>query len=156
FDPSRDPGIPSAIHLQTNSGSLILDSAGNRLGGESGQIVLSERPVWLTSLSFKVPQALRDASTPGVLARLTSSERVAPEQETLRALFAPGENGVEDGLYWRKYLGFRGAANEFEVINGRSGLKTTHSRDVMNPAAGFPNIYLDVANDYLFFARGTA
>jgi hypothetical protein len=156
FDPSRDPGLPGAIHLVTNTDSQVLDSTGKRIGESSGQIDLSSRPVWITSLSFRVPQQLRDTFKNKQLQEISSREIVAPDQQTLRAVFAPGKEGEENGLYWRKYLGFRGAANEFVKTEGSVGLKTTYSRDVMNPAAGNPSIYLDVANNYLFFARGAA
>jgi hypothetical protein len=156
FDPARDPGLPGAIHLITNEDSQVLDATGKRIGERSGQIVLSSRPVWITSLSFRVTQQLRDAFKNKQLQEISSREIVAPEQQILRAVFAPGNDGLESGLYWRKYLGFRGAANEFAKADGSTGLMTTYSRDVMNPAAGNPSIYLDVANNYLFFARGAA
>jgi hypothetical protein len=155
FDPARDPGLPGAIHLVTNSNSQVLDSTGKRIGEESGQIDLSERPVWITSLSFRVTQELRDTFKDKQLQEIISRETVAPGQQVLRAVFAPGDEGQENGLYWRKYLGFRGAADEFAAADGMRGLKTTFSRDPMNPADGQPSIYLDVANNYLFFAPGT-
>jgi hypothetical protein len=156
FDPTRDPGLPGAIHLVTNTDSQVLDSTGKRIGEQSGQLTLTERPIWLTSLSFRVTQGLRDTFKDKHLQEIRSLETVAPGQQVLRAVFAPGADGVESGLYWRKYLGFRGAAREFATIEGTRGLQTTYSRDVMNPADGNPSIYLDVANNYLFFARGAS
>lgn len=155
FDPSRDPGIPGAFHLETNADSKVLDPTGFELGGASGSINLTSRPVWLTSLSFRVAQSLRDKAANKTLARLISDESAGLGRESVRAVFAPGGAGVEEGLYWRKYLGFRGAANEFAVKDGINGLLATYSRDVLNPGSGQPSIYLDVANDYLFFTRGT-
>lgn len=155
FDSAIDPGLPGAIHLVTNDNSQLLDSTGKRIGENNGELVLSERPVWITSLSFRVIQDLRDAFKNKPLQEISSRETVAAGQQVLRAVFAPGADGVEDGLYWRKYLGFRGAANEFAMADGSRGLKTTFSRDVMNPAAGQPSIYLDIANNFLFFAPGT-
>lgn len=155
FDPVRDPGLPGGVHLETNADSKVQDVGGFELGGASGVIRLTSRPVWLTSLSFKVAQGIRDLHANKTLARLVSDENAGIGKESLRAVFAPGNAGVEDGLYWRKYLGFRGAANQFSNVDGRSGLISTYSRDVMNPGEGQPSIYLDVANDYLFFTRGT-
>jgi hypothetical protein len=155
FDPVRDPGMPGGVHLETNADSKVQDVSGFELGGASGSIKLTSRPVWLTSLSFKVTQEIRDQHANKTLARLISDENAGLGKESLRAVFAPGNAGVEDGLYWRKYLGFRGAANQFSIIDGKRGLLSTYSRDVMNPGEGQPSIYLDVANDYLFFTRGT-
>lgn len=156
FDPVRDPGLPGAVHLETNTDSKVLDSGGFELGGASGSVRLTSRPVWLTSLSFKVTQGLRDKYADKSLARLITDENAGVGKESLRAVFAPGSGAVEDGLYWRKYMGFRGAANEFSALEDRNGLVTTYSRDVMNPGQGQPSIYLDVANDFLYFARGEA
>lgn len=155
FDPARDPGMPGAVHLETRTGSRVLDATGKLIGEESGSINLTESPVWFTSLSFKVAQKLRDENADKTLTRLISGKKPSAGREVLRAVFAEGKNGTEEGLYWRKYLGFRGAANRFAVGEDYEGLMTTFSRDVLNPAAGQPNIYIDVADDYLFFSRGT-
>ena len=155
LDPTRDPGLPGSVYLATQDDSRVLDSSGEEVGGASGAISLSQRPVWITDLAFTVAQAIRDSATPGPL-RLISQENNSQSGDTLRAVFAAGNEGEEQGLYWRKYLGFRGSARDFATAEGITGLKTTFSRDVYNPAAGQPNIYLDVANDYLYFARGRA
>lgn len=155
LDPTRDPGLPGAIYLETLEGSEVLDATGEKVGAASGQISLSQRPVWITNLSSKVPQLIRDRMTPGPF-RLISQENNSESVGTLRAVFAADGEVVEDGLYWRKYLGFRGSATDFAQADGMTGLKTTFSRDIYNPAAGQPNIYMDVANNFLFFARGRA
>ena len=155
LDPSRDPGLPSSVYLKTLEGSQVLDSLGEEVGGDSGVIALSQRPVWITNLSFAVPLSIRENAIPGAF-RLLSQENNQEGVDILRAVFAPGNEGEEQGLYWRKYLGFRGSATDFADAEGMMGLKTTYSRDIYNPAAGQPNIYLDVANNFLFFARGRA
>lgn len=151
--PQSDPGTPGATYVATSDDTKVLNALGREVGEATETLALTQRPVWITDLSFRVPQAIRDRGTGNALRLITrESNDIIPD--TLTAVFAPGEEGVETGLYWRKYLGFRGAATEFEEREGEIGLKTTFSRDVYNPSAGQPNIYLDVANNYLYFARG--
>ena len=69
----------------------------------------------------------------------------------MNASFAAAGN--ESGISWRRFLGFRSAANKFENVEGRSGLTTEISRNVMDPAAGKFFIFLDVDDDYLYFNR---
>ena len=154
LDPRLDPGTPGAIYVQTEDATRVLDSSGKEVGGASGTIELSARPVWITNISSLFAQSVRDTKPLGPF-RLVSTDNSPEGSATLQAVFAGGAEGREQGLYWRKYLGFRGAANEFATVEGQAGLKTTFSRDIYNPAAGLPNIYLDVANNFLFFAKGT-
>jgi hypothetical protein len=153
LNPERDPGVPNSLYIATRADSKLLDATGTEVGGSAGSFALTTRPLWITQLSYKTVQALHDKAQGAPPLRLVSNQ-TAEFPTGLRAVFAPGAAGVEEGLAWRKYMGFRGAAEEFENAGDESGLKTTVSRDIYNPAAGRPYIYLDVANDYLYFAHG--
>jgi hypothetical protein len=67
---------------------------------------------------------------------------------------AKAADGSEVGIEWRKFAAFRGVAQPAQASDGRWGLRTEFSRDVWNPAAAKPFIYLDVDDNYLFFSRG--
>jgi hypothetical protein len=153
LNPERDPEVPDSLYIATRADSKLLDATGTEVGGGTGSFELTTRPLWITQLSYKTVQALHDTAN-GTALRLTSTRVAALPADELSAVFAPGANAVEDGLAWRKYLGFRGAANEFENVAGQVGLQTTISRDMYNPAAGKPYVYLDIADDYLYFAHG--
>lgn len=151
LNPERDPEVPNSIFVSTAPDSKVLSSTGEELGGAAGAFTLTSRPIWITQLSSETLQSL---SGDKKLMRVASLENSEIPADGLRAVFAPGASGAQDGLYWRKYSGFRGAATEFRTIGESAGLMTTYSRDIYNPAAGQPYIYLDVANEYLYFARG--
>jgi hypothetical protein len=157
LNPSADPGVPGSIFVPTRADARLIDSTGDEVGGAAGAFPLTSSPLWITQVSFKALQQLHEdlagRSTPAPLIMAAADRPSYPNG--LRAVFAPGTGGAEEGLNWRRYLGFRGAAFEFENFSdGQTGLKTTYSRDIYNPAAGNPYIYLDVDNSYLFFAHG--
>jgi hypothetical protein len=154
LNPEHNPDVPDSLFIGTLADSKLLDATGNEVGGGAGSFSLTSRPLWITRLAFNQIESLRSEKNGAPPLRLVSNDATEFPASGLRAVFAAGSEGREDGLAWRKYSGFRGAAFEFKEAEGQSGLLTTYSRDIYNPAAGDPYIYLDVANNYLYFAHG--
>lgn len=149
----NDPKLPGSTYIQTLPGSQVLDAGGAVLGGAEGTFNLTNRPVWITNVAVPTRNAARDKSGGKPL-------HMAPRQmdystgPAVSVNFA--ETGGEKGLAWRKYANFRGMARKLIEMDGKSGLVTEISRDIYNPGAGKPFIFVDVADSYMYFARGAA
>lgn len=154
LNPERNPEVPESIFVQTRADAKLLDALGKEINGAAGAFDLATRPLWITQLNYKILAELREKSNATDPLVLNTGEKPDYSATGLRAVFAPNDAGVEQGLAWRKYLGFRGAATDFRTFADKTGLLTTYSRDIYNPAAGQPYIYLDVANEYLYNENG--
>ncbi|MDF2441223.1 MAG: polysaccharide biosynthesis protein PslG [Abditibacteriota bacterium] len=151
---TEDPQVAGSLFVQTRADSQLLDSAGLSAGSGAGAIELSARPVWITKIGAQTAAQARDrrkqnGSKP---LSLTSGGGQTTPGATVRATF--GDDGVEDGLSWRKYLPYRGQAVQFSEVDGQMGLMTEIPPDIFRPADGKPFIFFDVDDDFLFFARG--
>ncbi|MBV9864491.1 MAG: hypothetical protein JO316_04025 [Abitibacteriaceae bacterium] len=146
-----DPKVPGTTYVMTLPTSQVLDSTGKVIGGSDGAFDLTNRPVWITNIALQTSNVARGKGGGKPL-------RMAPRQvdystaAEVKVNFA--EKGGENGIFWRKYANFRGAAQKMIEIDGHSALVTEISRDIFNPGAGKPFIFLDVSDSYLYFARG--
>lgn len=156
LNPERNPEVPESVFVNTRADAKLLDAIGTEVNGAAGAFALATRPLWITQLNYKVLSELREKANANAPLLVNTGEKPDYSTSGLRAVFAPGDAGAEQGLAWRKYLGFRGAATAFRTFDDKTGLQTTYSRDIYNPAAGQPYIYLDVANDYLYNERGVS
>jgi len=145
-----DPQVPNSLYITTRADSEILDSTGERLAGEAGTLQLTSRPVWITNISYETAQAARK-NPPADILKINLPERPAVPETGATATF--GTDGVETGMYWKKYLAFRGSATKMVQVEGRSGLVAEYSPDPLQPILAKPVIYLDVDDDYMYFAR---
>jgi len=140
---------PTGMILKTTDKSQILDVTGKVLS-KGNTVKLSDAPVWITNL---------DAA---FVAQLQSMSQ-QPLNDLVHKADVDFENGVsadfsndhetENGIHWKKYVDFRGEAQPVKY-NDTSGLATTVSRDIYNPAAGNPSIYLDIDDAYLYDEPG--
>lgn len=139
------------IKLSNTDTTQVLDVSGKvLLTGD--KITLSNSPIWITNLD------------PTFVAQLKSMSQ-KPLNDLVHKADIDFKNGVsadfssghetENGIQWKKYVDFRGEAQPVKY-NETSGLATTISRDIYNPAAGNPSIYLDVDDAYLFDEPGVA
>jgi hypothetical protein len=137
------------IILHTSDKSQVLDVTGKVLSS-GNRIVLNDSPVWITHLDPAVVAQLQSLSQ-NPLDDLVYKAAVDFE-DGVSADFTEGHE-TENGIYWKKYADFRGEAQPMKG-NESSGLATTISRDIYNPAAGNPSIYLDIDDAYLYDAPG--
>ncbi|MDQ3814911.1 MAG: hypothetical protein M3347_13285, partial [Armatimonadota bacterium] len=142
----QDPKVPGSIYVATRPDSQVLDATGAVVAGAEGTLTLTNRPVWITNISYQTPKRAEKSL------RLALHQVDYTTDNGVQAIFT--EEGGEAGLNWRRYRDFRGMANKLTTLDGRSGLRTEISRDVYNPGEGRPFIFLDVADDYMYFARG--
>ncbi len=152
-----DPQVPNSIYVATRPDTQVLDATGKPLAGSEGTFDLTARPIWITKIAYETRNAVKaKSSAPDA----PKGVRLAPQPVS----FAPDGGvaavfdeaaGSEQGLYWRKFGNFRSQARQIVQADGRSGLMTEISRDVLNPAAGRFFIFLDVDDEYLYFTRGT-
>lgn len=136
--------------LKTTYKSQVLDVTGKVLLS-APLLKLSASPVWITHLDPAFIAQFQTQS-PEPLDHLTHPADM-DFSNGVSADFTMGHE-TQNGLYWEKYANFRGEAQPVRY-NDVSGLATTISRDIYNPAAGNPNIYLDVDDDYLYDEPGT-
>ncbi len=147
-------GVSNALYRHSTAESQILNSSGQPITtpgaapGAAGAITLTSQPIWITKIALDVASQakLRPAGEP-LIVQNPEREFAA---EGVRAVF--DKETSENGLYWRKYADFRGEANQLAAQDGRIGLRTEIPRDIFNPASGKPSIFLDVDDDYLFYA----
>jgi len=139
----------SKLVLKTTAQSEILDVTGKVLSKEK-KLRLTSSPVWVTNLDPAFVAQIQ-AATPAPLDALTT----APKPDFTNGVSADfsGNKPAESGLNWKKYAYFRGEAQPVSY-NDVSGLITTVSRDIYNPAAGNPSIYLDVDDSYFYDEPG--
>lgn len=143
------PADANAIVLGTTAKSQEIDATGKVLP-ENNNIVLSNSPVWVTNLDATFVTQLQSMSHKP-LNNLVHQSAVDFDNG-VSADFTNGHE-TENGIYWKKYTDFRGEAQPVKY-NDISGLATTISRDIYNPAAGNPSIYLDVDDAYLYDEPG--
>lgn len=139
----------TGILLKTTDKTQVLDVTGKVLSIK-GTVPLGGSPIWITNLD------------PGFVAQLQSMSQ-APLSSLIHQSAVDFDNGVsadfaagqetENGIYWKKYRYFRGAAQPVSYSGG-SGLETTFSRNIYNPADCNPSIYLDVDDAYLYDEPG--
>jgi len=146
----NDVSDNDVINLVTTAESQILSATGQAMSGTSDVVQLDKNPVWITNV---------DAS---FVAHLQSMPQ-KPLNDLVHKAAVDFDKGVsadftqkheaENGIYWKKYANFRGEAQSVDY-DGIGGLATTISRDIYNPAAGNPSIYLDVDDAYLYDEPG--
>ena len=144
-----NPGVANSLYVSARPDTQVLDIAGNVLGGSETQIGLTTQPLYITNIAYETRNIVSKVGARGLL--LTSSTQSAGYDAGVSANL--GSAGNESGISWRRFTSFRGAANAFEDVEGRSGLKTEISRNVLDPSAGKFFIFLDVDDDYLYFTR---
>jgi hypothetical protein len=148
-----DPQVPNSIYIATLPDTQVLDSTGTVLAGSEGTFQLTDAPVWITNVGHETRAAAKARRDEKGIVQISSVPAEFTPNDGAMATFGK-ENG-EKGLYWRKYSNFRGMATKIvRTDDKRYGLSTEISRDIYNPAAGRPFIFLDVADDYLYFTRG--
>ena len=144
-----NPAVLNSLYVSTRPDSEVLDMAGKVIFGADGILPLTSQPLFVTNVAFETRNAAAKPAARGLL--LTSSTQSNSFDAGVSASFS--QAGNESGISWRRFLNFRGAANKFEDIDGRSGLTTEISRNVLDPAAGKFFIFLDVDDDYLYFTH---
>lgn len=151
FNPEgADPQVTDSIFTTTRADSKVLDSMGQVIGGAGGAVALTPRPVWITKIAAGVATALKaQKAQPVALA-----ERPVTWDPAVGVKATFDDSTPEQGLYWRSYRNFRSVAQRTVEYDGRGALSTEISGDIFNPAAGRFFIFLDVADEYMYFARG--
>jgi hypothetical protein len=147
-----DPRLPDSLFVASVPNTRVLDSTGKELFGSDGTYQLNGRPVWITDVGHEM-ETLAKAQENKTLLVQRDLEPKKPGEE-VKAQFATAPGTGEEGIAWRKFTTFRGVAQQNVTLDGRSGLKTEYSRNIWNPADAKPFIYLDVADEYLYFERG--
>ncbi len=146
-----DPKLPGALYVATRPDSLVLDATGAPAGLPDGPLKLSGRPIFITNV------ALETATLAGTRAGQKTLRLTAPAPSyagvgEVKAIF--DRSGGEAGLAWRKYADFGGSARTFSQRGDRWGLTTESQRNIFDLSSARPFIYLDVADDFLFFQKG--
>ena len=111
---------------------------------------MASGPIFITNVAAQTAQSAT-TRPPGAALQLqnpTPYENAATVQTQL------SPDGVEDGLYWRKYASFGSVADAFFTREGRKGLTTQPQRDIFDLKSQKPFVYLDVADDFLYDAPG--
>lgn len=147
----ENPNVPGSIYIATRPDTQILDATGQVLGGSEGTFDLGSRPVWITNIAYETRNAVKASNNARNLV-LTSATTDYSQIDSVRANF-DAEAGGEEGISWRKFRDFRSQARLFTDVDGRRGLTTEISRDVLNPANGRFFIFLDVDDEFLYFNR---
>jgi hypothetical protein len=148
-----DPKLPGATYVATRPDSQVLDALGNVVAPPDGVLKLNSRPIFITNVALgTAATAATRQSPPQESLRLQNVDNSHAKAEEVKAVF--GEKGIEDGLYWRPYSNFGGMAQDYRAYGGRPGLTTQAQRDILDLKSSKPFIYLDVADDFLYFAGG--
>lgn len=145
----QNPGVRDSLYISSAGETQVLDAAGNALGNSQFVGTLTTRPLWITHIGYETRAAVRKADPRGVL--LDSSAPSFVAAQGISADFSAAGN--ESGLYWRKFSAFRSGANKIVKADGRTGLMTEVSRNILDPAAGKFFIFLDADDDYLYMTR---
>lgn len=152
-----DPKLPNSIFLPSLPSTKILDATGKELFGDQGAFTVENRPVWISDVGYEVPGMVKEkaSSSQALLVQFENAGGLETNYEAgVQARFVKENQSSEAGIEWRKFAEFRGVAQPAQSSDGRWGLRTEFSRDIWNPAAGKPFIYLDVDDNYLYFSRG--
>lgn len=139
--------LPGAVFVATRPDSIVTDATGQVVARPDGALTLSARPVLISNVAR---ETLEEIVAPGPL-RPHLGGKFAGASE-IRASFAT--DGIEDGLYWRKYLNFGGMAERFVKRDEREWLTTQAQRSILDLQSQKPFIYLDVTDDFLYNAPG--
>ncbi|MBW3635394.1 MAG: hypothetical protein KY445_02870 [Armatimonadetes bacterium] len=147
-----DPRLPGSTFVATRPDSQVLDSSGAVIAPPDGVIRLTQRPVVITNVGLDTATAAAARLGAGGLRLAPSGTSYAAAQE-VRATFT--SDGVEDGLFWRRFQNFGGMARKFSTYyQEQNGLVTEAQREILDLQSSKPFIYLDVADDFLFNAGG--
>ncbi len=143
--------LPGAINVATRPDSLVTDATGNVVAPPQGVLKLGNRPIFISNVALKTAAAA-GARLSDKDFRLSETGTSYAGREEITATF--GQSGDEDGLFWRRFAQFGGAAREFAPYQGRTAIITEAQRDIFDLKSSRPFIYFDVADDFLYFAGG--
>lgn len=148
----HNPELEGATFVATRPDSKVLDATGKEIAPPDGIIKLNNRPILITNVALGTAAAAAPRLEDGSLRLKTIGSSYAKADE-VKATFA--ETGGEDGLFWRSYANFGGMAQKIEQWGNRFGLTTQAQRDILDLKSSKPFIYLDVADDFMYFTGGT-
>jgi len=143
--------VPGVSPVLLGSQGQILSDTGATMNPDAGQIHLTTEPVFLTHLVPSLVKLAESRSSGAPLEMPVAAPAYSGARQ-VQAIF--GLNSVEDGLYWHKYAGFGGQAEHVTMEDTGSGLTTEAQRNIFDLKSSRPFIYLDVADDFLYYARG--
>ncbi len=142
--------LPGAIYVATRPDSLVTDSNGAVIAPPDGVLKLGARPIFITNVALETATSasarLADKSL-----RLSEIGTSYAKREEVKTGFGAND---EDGLFWRPFGAFGGMARETAQYQGRTALITEAQLDIFDLQSARPFIYLDVADDFLYFAGG--
>ncbi len=142
--------LPGGQFVATRPDSLVTDAVGNIVSPPDGVIKIGERPIFITNVASKTAEAAIKRPL-GAALQLQNPTPYA-DATTVQTQLSP--DGVEDGIFWRKYASFGSVADAFVTRDGRKGLTTQPQRDIFDLKSQKPFIYLDIADDFLYDAPG--
>jgi hypothetical protein len=143
--------LPNALFISTRPDSKVLDAVGNTVASPDGPLRISTAPVIITNVGYETAKLAKTRLDQQPL-KLTAQPPSYAHANEIKATF--DETDGEDGLLWRKYADFGGVARKFQSRDGQKGLVTEAQRDIFDLLSSRPFIYLDVADDFLYFAKG--
>ena len=142
--------LPGAQFVETRPDSLVTDSVGNVISPPDGVLKLGARPIFITNIGAKTAA---DATLRPPSAGLRLQDPMPYQNvQSVSAELAP--DGLESGIFWRKYASFGSVADTFVARDGRQGLTTQPQYDIFDLKSQKPFIYLDVADDFIYDAPG--
>ena len=142
--------LPGAQFVETRPDSLVTDSTGAVITPPDGVLKLGPRPILITNIGSKTAQ---DATLRPPSAGLRLQDSMPYQNvQSVSAELAP--DGLENGIFWRKYASFGSVADTFVTRDGRQGLTTQPQYDIFDLKSQKPFVYLDVADDFLYDAPG--
>lgn len=142
--------LPGAQFVETRPDSLVTDSVGNVLSPPDGVLKLGARPIFITNIGAKTAQGAK--LRPPSAGLLLQDPMPYQNVQSVSAELAP--DGIENGIFWRKYATFGSVADAFVTRDGRQGLTTQPQYDIFDLKSQKPFIYLDVADDFIYDAPG--
>ena len=137
---------PGAVEVATRPDSQVLDSRGTAVAAPNGSVVLTQSPVIITRVGGETAKMIQSPSL-----QLQNPARFADTPSVSATL---GANPLENGINFRKYANFGGAAQVVTEFDGKSGLTTKPPVSALDPNSAKPFIYLDVDDDFLYNAPG--
>ncbi len=146
---------PGTISVATRPDSLVTDASGTVVSAPEGTLRLSNRPLFISNVAREtLTAAAARLSPPGGTTglRLEANGPSYAGRDEVSANFGP--NGGENGISWRAFTNFGGMAQSYIKSGGQTGLTTEAQRDIMDLKSSRPFIYLDIADDFLYFAGG--
>lgn len=146
-----DSHLPNALFVSTRPDSRVLDATGNSIAPPDGPLRVGTSPVLITNVGFETSKLAKTRLDQQPLKLMAQAPGYAQATE-IKATF--DEKDGEEGLFWRKYADFGGVARQFQSRDGKKGLVTEAQRDIFDLLSAKPFIYLDVADDFMYFAKG--